>query len=57
MPAPHISTLPATHARPPLRVVISLDVEEEGLFSGCYASRDCGVRNVELLRKLVSGAP
>ena len=38
--------------KPPLRVVISLDVEEEGLFSGCYAARDCGVRNVELLPKL-----
>ena len=52
MPAPHTSASPAADARPPLLVVISLDVEEEGLFSGCYASRDCGVRNVELLRKL-----
>ena len=35
-----------------LRVVVSIDVEEEGLFSGSYARRDCTVRNVALLRKL-----
>lgn len=35
-----------------LRVVISLDVEEEGLFSGRYASQDCRVENVALLPKL-----
>ena len=52
MPAPRPSTSPAASAKPPLRVVISLDVEEEGLFSGCYAARDCGVRNVELLPRL-----
>lgn len=38
--------------QPPLRVVVSLDVEEEGLFSGQYAASGCGVRNVALLRKL-----
>ena len=38
--------------RTPLRVVVSLDVEEEGLFSGRYASTDCTVRNVALLRRL-----
>ncbi|WP_260424607.1 MULTISPECIES: hypothetical protein [unclassified Desulfovibrio] len=37
---------------PPLLVVVSLDVEEEGLFSGRYASTDCTVRNVALLRRL-----
>lgn len=35
-----------------LRVVVSLDVEEEGLFSGRYASSGCGVRNVALLPRL-----
>ncbi|MEG2172438.1 MAG: hypothetical protein RRY29_04175, partial [Desulfovibrionaceae bacterium] len=35
-----------------IRVIISLDVEEEGLFSGHYASRNCGVENVALLPKL-----
>lgn len=37
---------------PALRVIVSLDVEEEGLFSGRYASDNCGVRNVALLRRL-----
>ena len=36
----------------PLRVVVSLDVEEEGLFSGSYASRGCSVQNVALLQRL-----
>ncbi|SDF17570.1 hypothetical protein [Desulfovibrio legallii] len=36
----------------PLRVIVSLDVEEEGLFSGRYAATGCGVRNVALLREL-----
>ncbi len=43
---------PETDARPRapvLRVVVSLDVEEEGLFSGRYAASGCGVRNVSLL--------
>ncbi len=35
-----------------LRVVVSLDVEEEGLFSGRYAATDCTVRNVSLLPRL-----
>ncbi len=35
-----------------MRVVVSLDVEEEGLFSGRYASTGCGVRNVALLERL-----
>lgn len=35
-----------------LRVVVSLDVEEEGLFSGAYAATGCTVRNVPLLRRL-----
>lgn len=43
---------PAAGGRPPLHVVISLDVEEEGLFSGHYAARGCGVRNVGLLPAL-----
>lgn len=36
----------------PIRVIISLDVEEEGLFSGRYASTQCRVENVALLPKL-----
>lgn len=36
----------------PIRVVVSLDVEEEGLFSGRYATQDCRVENVALLPKL-----
>ena len=35
-----------------LYVIVSLDVEEEGLFSGNYAARGCGVRNVALLPRL-----
>ena len=38
--------------RTPLRVIISLDVEEEGLFSGSYKATGCGVRNVSLLPRL-----
>lgn len=49
---PNSCAASAPHAKPPLRVVISLDVEEEGLFSGCYAARDCGVTNVERLPRL-----
>ena len=37
---------------PSLRVVVSLDVEEEGLFSGRYASAGCTTRNVSLLPRL-----
>ncbi|QCC85252.1 hypothetical protein DDIC_05060 [Desulfovibrio desulfuricans] len=39
-------------SEPVLRVIVSLDVEEEGLFSGNYAATGCGVRNVALLRRL-----
>jgi len=35
-----------------IRVVFSVDVEEEGLFSGRYAPVAAGVRNVESLRRL-----
>lgn len=35
-----------------VRVVISVDVEEEGLFSGRYAPVAAGVTNVECLRRL-----
>ncbi len=35
-----------------IRVVFSVDVEEEGLFSGRYAPVAVGVRNVEFLRRL-----
>lgn len=35
-----------------LTVIISLDVEEEGLFSGSYRPTGCGVENIALLRKL-----
>lgn len=37
---------------PQIYVIVSLDVEEEGLFSGKYAAADCGVRNVALLTQL-----
>ncbi len=39
-------------SRPRLKVIISLDVEEEGLFSGAYQAKNCQVRNVQLLRRL-----
>lgn len=35
-----------------LRVIVSLDVEEEGLFSGRYKATGCSVRNVAQLRRL-----
>ena len=35
-----------------LRVVVSLDVEEEGLFSGRYAAAGCTAHNVSLLPRL-----
>jgi len=35
-----------------LRVVVSVDVEEEGLFSGRYAPANCTVKNVSLLPRL-----
>ena len=44
-PHPHTSDSP-------LRVAVSLDVEEEGLFSGHYATSGCGVSNVSLLPRL-----
>ena len=43
---------PASGADAALRVIVSLDVEEEGLFSGRYAATGCGVRNVGLLPQL-----
>ncbi len=39
-------------ASAPLYVIVSLDVEEEGLFSGRYAKTGCGVTNVPLLSRL-----
>ena len=36
----------------PLRVVVSLDVEEEGLFSGRYARQGCTAENVQTLPAL-----
>lgn len=36
-----------------LTVCFSLDVEEEGLFSGNYASRNLSVKNVQCLKRLV----
>ena len=41
-----------TEKNTPLRVVFSLDTEEEGLFSGHYARHNCGVRNIERLLRL-----
>ena len=52
MPAQAPPAAGTARPKPPLRVVISLDVEEEGLFCGTYAATGCGVRNVELLPKL-----
>ena len=49
VPPSPATTAPEACARPPLRVIVSLDVEEEGLFSGQYAATHCGVRNVALL--------
>lgn len=46
----------ATPAKPPLRVVFSLDVEE-GLFCGTWGATGCGVRSVGLPPKLASLAP
>jgi hypothetical protein len=43
---------PAGSSRMPLYVIVSLDVEEEGLFSGRYPAAGCGVRNVALLPRL-----
>ncbi|MDR3358316.1 MAG: hypothetical protein LBN96_05615 [Desulfovibrio sp.] len=43
---------PATSLGAPLYVIVSLDVEEEGLFSGRYPAAGCGVRNVALLPRL-----
>ncbi|MDR2055419.1 MAG: hypothetical protein LBQ10_06075 [Desulfovibrio sp.] len=43
---------PADSRRTPLYVIVSLDVEEEGLFSGRYPAAGCGVRNVALLPRL-----
>ncbi len=39
-------------SRRPLTVLVTLDVEEEGLFSGTYRRRDPGVANVARLRRL-----
>lgn len=44
--------MPNTPRKQPIRVIVSLDVEEEGLFSGRYATQDCKVENVNLLPKL-----
>lgn len=43
---------PMFHAKKKLYVCISLDVEEEGLFSGKYSSRDVSVSNVAHLQEL-----
>ncbi len=48
-----MSELPEkTVGRRPLTVLVTLDVEEEGLFSGTYRRRDPGVSNVARLRRL-----
>ena len=39
-------------AEQPLYLVVSLDVEEEGLFGGRYTRRACSTRNTESLRRL-----
>lgn len=43
---------PPSSSKAPLHVIVSLDVEEEGLFSGRYPAAGCGVRNVALLPRL-----
>ena len=45
-------SVPSSGPEAPLRVIVSLDVEEEGLFSGHYARSGCGVRNISLLPRL-----
>lgn len=49
-----MTNMPAAHPDTghDLYVIVSLDVEEEGLFSGNYAASGCGVRNVALLPRL-----
>ena len=54
-PAPNTNQPPHeafTAEDTPLRVIVSLDVEEEGLFSGRYATAGCTARNVSLLPRL-----
>ncbi len=46
------ASVPSSGPEAPLLVIVSLDVEEEGLFSGHYARSGCGVRNVSLLPRL-----
>ena len=48
---PGMITHPETGQRP-LKVVVSLDVEEEGLFSGRYAREGCTAANVQTLPAL-----
>jgi glycosyltransferase involved in cell wall biosynthesis len=35
-----------------LKLAVTIDVEEEGLFSGSYQTRDCPVKNLDHLKKL-----
>jgi len=35
-----------------MKLIVTIDVEEEGLFSGKYASNSASARNVQMLRKL-----
>ncbi len=49
---PHPAPEPRPSAKRPLTVVLSLDVEEEGLFGGRYACRAPGVRNTAALTRL-----
>lgn len=44
------STIPRDHA--PLKVVIAVDVEEDGLFTGRYPRRNVSTGNVQALEKL-----
>ncbi|WP_291357899.1 glycosyl transferase family 1 [Desulfovibrio sp.] len=51
-PAPRPNGLPEPGTKRPLTLVLSLDVEEEGLFGGTYACRAPGVRNTGALLRL-----
>ena len=51
-PAPRPPISPEPGAKRPLTLVLSLDVEEEGLFGGRYACRAPGVRNTAALLRL-----
>lgn len=50
---PSATSCPRLDAQRPLRVIIAIDVEEEGLFCGRYPSQDISSTNVAALERLV----